>query len=217
MVDNKQLKYEKALEYEIFVKEEYGFSKGVIKTSNCIFDVWWHIWFFSKWCRALNPDANIYYFEPIKENFMEACRVLWDDKNLYLYNVWIASEKGDWILLYNSEKTMQSSKFSSFLNPDWIKENVMFISFQDAVRLSWFKSIDLVKIDIEGMEFGVLNSLIDEDWWMIKNLIIEIHLLNKELEEQWSILQEKLREKFTTIEIIPSWYSDKIFLIRAYN
>jgi hypothetical protein len=39
---------------------------------------------------------------------------------------------------------------------------------------------------------------------MIKNLIIEIHLLNKELEEQWSILQEKLREKFTTIEIIPS-------------
>ncbi len=148
---------------------------------------------------------------------MKACRILWDDKNLNLYNVWIASEKRDWILLYNSEKTMQSSQFSSFLNADWIKENVKFISFQDAVRLSWFKSIDLVKIDIEGMEFEVLNSLTDEDWWMIKNLIIEVHLLNNELEEQWSILQEKLREKFTTIEIIPSWYSDKIFLIRAYN
>jgi hypothetical protein len=39
MVDAKQLKYEKALEYEIFVKEEYGFAKEVIKKANCIFDI----------------------------------------------------------------------------------------------------------------------------------------------------------------------------------
>lgn len=40
----------------------------------------------------------------------------------------------------------------------------MFISFQDAVKLARVKSIDLVKIDIEGMEFEVLNSLTDKNW-----------------------------------------------------
>lgn len=217
MVDTKQLKYEKALEYEIFVKEEYGFAKEVIQKANCIFDIWWHIWLFSKWCRGLNLDTNIYYFEPIKENYQKAYNLLWEDKSINLYNLWLASEKRGWVLLYNSEKTMQSSQFSSFLNSDWKDEMVSFIRFQTAVKLARVKSIDLVKIDIEGMEFEVLNSLTDQDWWIIKNLIIEVHLLNKVLEEQWSSLNETLKEKFTTIEIIPSWYSDKIFLIRAHN
>ena len=36
---NKQSKYEKALEYEIFVKEEYGFAKERIRNAECIFDI----------------------------------------------------------------------------------------------------------------------------------------------------------------------------------
>jgi hypothetical protein len=36
---NKQLKYEKALEYEIFTKGEYNFAKTVIQNANCIFDI----------------------------------------------------------------------------------------------------------------------------------------------------------------------------------
>jgi hypothetical protein len=39
MAEDKILKYEKALEYEIFVKEEYGFAKEVIQKANCIFDI----------------------------------------------------------------------------------------------------------------------------------------------------------------------------------
>jgi hypothetical protein len=38
-INNKQLKYEKALEYEIFIKEEYGFAKQEIKKAGCIFDI----------------------------------------------------------------------------------------------------------------------------------------------------------------------------------
>jgi hypothetical protein len=38
-INNKQLKYEKALEYEIFIKEEYGFAKEKIQNAECIFDI----------------------------------------------------------------------------------------------------------------------------------------------------------------------------------
>jgi hypothetical protein len=36
---DKQLKYEKALEYEIFVKGEYSFAGKEIENAKCIFDI----------------------------------------------------------------------------------------------------------------------------------------------------------------------------------
>jgi hypothetical protein len=36
---NKQIKYEKALEYEIFVKGEYSFAEEKILGAKCIFDI----------------------------------------------------------------------------------------------------------------------------------------------------------------------------------
>ena len=41
MIDalNNQLKYEKALKFEIFVKGEYAFAKEKIQGAGCIFDI----------------------------------------------------------------------------------------------------------------------------------------------------------------------------------
>jgi hypothetical protein len=36
---DEQLKYEKALEYEIFEKGEYDFAKNRIQNAKCIFDI----------------------------------------------------------------------------------------------------------------------------------------------------------------------------------
>ena len=38
-IKNEQLKYEKALEYEIFTKGEYNFAKNKIENVKCIFDI----------------------------------------------------------------------------------------------------------------------------------------------------------------------------------
>ncbi len=48
-------KYNKALEYEIFIKKEYGFADEVIKQAKIIFDIGGHIGLFSKYSRLLNP------------------------------------------------------------------------------------------------------------------------------------------------------------------
>lgn len=105
-VEDKQLKYEKALEYDIFVKEEYGFAEEKIKEAECIFDIWWHIWLFSKWCRKLNSDAEIHYFEPVGEFYKRAKESIWNDDKIFFNNYWIASEKWEWVILLNEEKTM---------------------------------------------------------------------------------------------------------------
>ena len=215
MPSEKELKYQKALEYEIFVKEEYSFSKEKIIHANTIFDIWWHIGLFSSWCRKYNHNAQIYFFEPLASNYNQAYDNLKHDPNIYLYNFWIANESKKWIILVNDTKSMQSSKYESFLNTNWKPEEVEFITLSDAINKTWVDTIDLLKMDIEWMEFEVLNNLTDTIWNKINSLVLEVHLLNTELEKWWNDLQLKLKNHFNKVKIFSSNYTDKIFLIYA--
>lgn len=213
---SKRLKYQKALEYEIFVKVEYWFAKEKIKRANCIFDIWGHVGYFSKWVRSLNTHTKIHYFEPFDELYLEAKESFWWDANIVLNNLWIAWKTGDWELFFNDEKTMQSSKFISFLNPWGASRSVNFLSLSEYIEMQKITSIDVLKMDIEGMEFEVLDSF-NNEWSIIHSMIIEIHLLNEKLKSRWNLINQKLKDNFSFVEIKPSWYSENIFLVWAYN
>lgn len=214
---DKQQKYQKALEYEIFNKEEYGFAKAKIQNAECIFDIWGHIWLFSKRCRNLNQKTKIHYFEPIGEFYKKAKINLWNDKNIMFNNYWIWAGSQSWTILLNTEKTMQSSKYSSFLNPRWTKIDVNFISLKDYLEEGNIDKIDVLKMDIEWMEFEVFDSRSDFEWWKINNLITEIHLLDEEKTSQRNLIFPKIKERFWNTKIISSAYRDEIFLVRAYK
>ena len=211
----KQSKYEKALEYEIFVKEEYGFAKQKIQDAECIFDIWWHKWLFSKRCRNLNQNAKIHYFEPVGEFYNKAKEILWNDKNIILNNYWISSKTESWTILLNQEKTMQSSKYPSFLNQNWTEVKAEFITLKDYLNQNNIDKIDILKMDIEWMEFEVLSSRTNFERWKIENLIVEIHLLNEKIESEWDQIFIKIKNIFWNVKTINSGYRDEIFLIRA--
>ena len=213
--EDKQTKYEKALKYEIFTKEEYGFAKEKIQNAKCIFDIWWHKWFFSKWCRTLNPNAEIHYFEPIKEFYDITKWTLWNDKNIILNNYWISSKTGEWTILLNNEKTMQSSKYSSFLNPNWKEVKTEFITLGGYLQKNNIYKIDILKMDIEWMEFEVLSSRQNFEWNKIQNLIVEIHLLNENMKSEWDQIFAKIKNIFWSVKIINSEYCKEIFLLRT--
>ena len=52
-------------------------------------------------------------------------------------------------ILFNEEKTMQSSKYSSFLNKNGKEINVGFITLKDYLRDNNIDKIDVLKMDIE--------------------------------------------------------------------
>ena len=212
---DEQLKYEKALEYEIFEKGEYDFAKNRIQNAKCIFDIWWHIWLFSKWCRNFNPDTKIHYFEPVKSFYDKAKFILWNDKNITLNNLWISSESNMWTILVNEKMTMQSSKYSSFLNPKWKKIQVKYITLKEYLQKNNIEIIDVLKMDIEWMEFEVLDSRWDFEREKVDNLIVEIHILNKEMEEKWNQIFLKIKNIFSNVEVFEWWYRKEIFLLRA--
>ena len=215
-IKDKQLKYEKALEYEIFTKGEYSFAKSKIQNAKCIFDIWWHIWLFSQWCKIFNQESEIHYFEPVEYFYNKAKTTLWNDKNIILNNYWIASKSGEWIILLNQKKTMQSSKYSSFLNPKWKQIECKFITLQDYLMKNNINKIDILKMDIEWMEFEVLSSRWDFERGKINSLIIEVHILNEKMKSEWNQISQKIKNIFWNIEIIKQWYREEIFLIRAF-
>ena len=213
-IKDKQLKYEKALEYEIFKKGEYGFAKNEIKNAKYIFDIWWHVWYFSKRCKSLNSNVEIHYFEPVKKFYMKAKSILWNDKSVFLNNLWISSESNIWTILVNEKKTMQSSKYSSFLNRNGKETKVKFITLKEYLQKNNIK-IDILKMDIEWMEFEVLSSRWDFEREKIDNLIVEIHILNEEMESKWIQIFQKIKIIFPNIEIFEWWYRKEVFLLRA--
>lgn len=215
--ENKQLKYEKALEYEIFVKGEYSFAKEKIQNAKCIFDIWGHIWLFSLWSRMLNSNGKIHYFEPINEFYNKAKLKFLSDKNIILNNCWIGTKSRSWIILLNNEKTMQSSKYFSFLNKNWTELKVKFIPLKNYLIENCINKIDVLKMDIEWMEFEVLSSRWDFEREKVENLIVEIHLLNEKMKSEWNQLFLKIKNVFWNVEVINSWYRNEIFLVWCHD
>ncbi len=214
-IKNKQFKYEEALKYEIFVKGEYNFAKDKIQNAKCIFDIWWHLWFFSQRCRMLNKKTKIYYFEPVRELYDRAKNNFLEDENIIFNNYWIGEKSSEWIMLLDEEKTMQSSKYSSFLNQKWIEIQVKFITLKDYLYQNNINKIDILKMDIEGMEFEVLDIRWDLERKKIENLIVEVHLLNEKMKLEWSQIFSKIKDVFWSVKIIGSWYREEIFLVWA--
>ena len=58
--------------------------------------------------------------------------------------------------------------------------------------------IDLLKVDCEGAELGVIKSIDDADWPKIKSLVVEVHDSNGRLDLIKSILE---KQGFTSLYV----------------
>ena len=205
--------YNQALKYEIFIKEEYACAKTLIKSAKIIFDIGGHIGLFSEWCLKLNPQAEIHYFETFENLVQEAKARLQASSSQIIFNpFWVAKISWRYNFLFNPTKTMQSSQFHSFLNPAWIPSSVRCENLNTYLQNQKIWSIDLMKLDIEGMEFEVLFDLQEENWKKIQALVCEVHLFSPQQEAQFSKLHSLLKAHFSSVERIPSPYSEKLWL-----
>lgn len=208
--------YDQALAYEIFQKEEYALAKKEIEKADLIFDIWWHIGLFSLRCLKLNPKAKIHYFEPFPQLVAKALENLQTYTNHIIFNqFWLAKEPWIYEFFFNEEKTMQSSQLSSFLNPHWKTQLVRCENLNSYLEKNTITTIDLIKIDVEGMEYEILLNLTTNNWKKIKNLICEVHLFSVQDLQNREKLKTELQTYFQSITIQKSPYTDKILLCFA--
>ncbi|MBU1147842.1 MAG: FkbM family methyltransferase [Candidatus Omnitrophica bacterium] len=113
-----------------------------------------------------NPELNVELKDFFKDN--DAVKVV---------NAVIGGEPRDGIKFYLSESPSSSSLFRSFSELNKVKSeiNVKMFTLNDIFSMYSIKKIDLLKMDIEGAEWDVLERFSKEDFDKIEQISVEFH------------------------------------------
>jgi FkbM family methyltransferase len=199
---------------EIFQIREYRSAENIIKSATFpIIDAGAQAGFFTLYARALNAKIRVYAIEPEPANALVLAKHL---KINHIQGVKIFQQalvgktgKSDF---YVSEDTHNHSliKFENFKT----KISVEGISLSDFLLKNKLSRISLLKMDIEGGEYDVLENLPKDDWRKFENILLEYHDLPEKNHQQ---LAELIRRNGFSLEIFSSHYDKKLGYMLARN
>ena len=150
--------------YEILLKSkykrEYYFPEKL--QPKVIFDIGGNIGITSIYLATVFPEALIYTFEPLEENFEILQKNTSQFKNIKVFNFGLGAKNGSFkvYLSDNSENYGGVSFYSEVegsLSDSFSECEVKNVN--DILEELDINSVDLIKIDTEGAEYDILTSL----------------------------------------------------------
>ena len=191
----------------VWMIQEYSNSGFDINDSDVVIDIGAHIGLFALFASQFCRQGKIFCFEPIKENY-----------ELLVEN--INSNKIKNIIPFNFAVSKESDSVKIFLNDDYSGHS-MFLETNNFVIVKSKSLLDIfsenniqecnfLKLDCEGAEYDIINSLPSDFLNKIKKSVIEYHLADThpQLLEQ---LIKKLRKHSFIVNTRPL-FSDIGFL-----
>ncbi len=155
--------------YEVFWRKNYSLKKTKLQHFQTIMDIGANVGYTSVFYHLDYPKANIYSVEPSKSSYVILKKNTAEFKNIHCINaaVYTKNTELDFVesdLAYNSK--INVSEGSNY--------KVKAYTISKLMEMCQLKEIDLLKIDIEGIE----NILFTENnQWLAKvnHLIVELH------------------------------------------
>ncbi|MDP8230796.1 MAG: FkbM family methyltransferase [Candidatus Gorgyraea atricola] len=100
-----------------------------------------------------------------------------DNDAIKVVNAVIGGETRDSIKFYLSESPSSSSLFRPFSELNKVKSeiNAKMLTLNDIFSICGIRKIDLLKMDIEGAEWDVLERFSEEDFNKIEQISVEFH------------------------------------------
>lgn len=197
---------------EIFKIREYRLAEEEIKNAvDPIVDAGAHAGFFSIYCRALNTKVKIFALEPEKNNLSAIKKHLAANavKNIKIIPAALAGYTGKGLLKISEDS---HNHFLLIGAGDGQKTEV--VSLPDFCRKNKIKKISLLKMDIEGGEREVFDSLLPDDFKLVNFLILEYH--NKERDNK-TFIEDRLRENGFGVQVFSSRFDKSMGFIFAKN
>jgi len=195
-----------ALTHVWMIKEYYNDNFQIDK-NDVVIDVGAHIGLFVLYASQFCKNGKIFCFEPIKENY-----------NLLLDNISLNNIKN--IFPYNIAVTKKTSIAKIFLNEDesghsMFIENKSFVqvdskSLFDVFADNRIEECNFLKLDCEGAEYEIIESLPSDFFSKIDKTVIEYHMADTKPELLEGLIK-KLKQLSFTIHTRPL-FSDIGFL-----
>lgn len=153
---------------EFFIDKIY--DELNLKNLNICFDIGSNVGLFTKYLK-LNNCNKILCFEPNKMAFNSLQKNLKDERDLKLFNLAV-SHNNESLRLYIDDNNSLISSAHDVRNNYY---DVETITLKDIFEKTNIQKVDFVKIDIEGMEFDLIENLEDSIFQKIDKFLIEYH------------------------------------------
>lgn len=132
--------------------------------------------------------CDVYIFEPVKK-FHEAIEKRYlNNKKIYLFNAGLSNKDS------YTQISLEGSSSSVFKNSQSNHENIKLISAVDFIRNNNIRRIDFIKINIEGGEYDLLETLCEDKEIVnsVKTILIQFHDFVPDAENRRKSIQQKL-------------------------
>ena len=158
-----------------------GMAQRFIHPGATVIDIGAHIGAFTVYAARQAADVTVYSFEPDKDNFKalsENIKLNHLGGRVFPFNMAMAGKPGELTLWKSVTDTGQHTAFADRLtyeNADHVSHTVPATTLKQFFDERKIASIDLMKIDCEGMEYDILYNLPPEYLKRIKAFSIEHH------------------------------------------
>jgi FkbM family methyltransferase len=168
--------YDRFMIDEVWLNDEYGLDHCAIMSIAGIIDVGAHIGAFSVKASKLFPGNLIWAFEPAMDNFnlLKNNLKLNDCSNVQIYQNAVTDKEKKVDLFINENHTGGHSLIPDFHDKK-VKVEIDTASINTFVEEKKIDSIGYLKIDCEGSEYQILDSLSPAVWNKIHYMGVEFH------------------------------------------
>jgi len=196
---------------EVFRDLDYKIvDTQIAGAGNLIIDIGAHIGCFSLYCRCLNSSVKILAYEPEAENFNNLKENIRKNNfhDIQVKNLAVSDRDGQ-KNIYISDDSHNHSLIKEIEHTNELKVQTIGINrILDRQEL-----VDLIKIDCEGAEFEIIQTITPENFKKIKTLYIEYHEFNDRQNHQ--TLVDILKKNNFKISKKPSHYDRRMGFILA--
>lgn len=128
--------------------------------------------------------CNIHIFEPVLKNYNHIVKEFNNNEKIKIYNFGLSSLNEYLIIKHDNAS-------SSLFLKNGLEEKIKLVKYLDFIKEEKIEIIDLIKINIEGSEYDLLEHILENNLHIkIKNLQIQFHKIFNDSEQK----REKIRE-----------------------
>ncbi len=154
---------------EHFYRREYSDFVDV-EEGDVIFDIGFNYGIFS--LSVVDKSSKIYGFEPNIEIYNKVKDIYPEQDKVKLFNFAVSDENKK-VIFYSTEDTVCSTITEKLDNSK--QYEVQCINIYDFILENNIEKIDFLKIDCEGEEYKIFESIPDDFFLKIRKIILEFH------------------------------------------